>query len=313
MPACRDTLAALAASCGILLLCAVPARAAGWESQALTPAQIAARYGDPKDAIPPGDAGELMLRMVNAARGAAEVPPLAWSADAAELAQAHADEMAAEHYGAHYDLLGRDPATRWSAWGGADQVAENVVYYEIDAEVGLTPELLWSMVADWIESPTHFANLSEWHHTSLGFGVSIVVEDGRSYVAGVQEFLIDLGDYGLLPERAAPGAELELTGMLLPGRVELVGVALGSADPPVEQTPASLDRLGSPYPTPDSGAWVDPATISYDAGTGEFSARFDLPRDLHSRSAYVTVWARYEDDPGGAAPFCVMTQVIAVS
>jgi uncharacterized protein YkwD len=267
---------------------------------------------EPAGALAPDEAARLMLRMVNAARGAAGVPPVAWSAEAAKLAQDQADAMAQGHFGAHYDRAGQRPELRWNKLGGTDYVAENVVYYEIAGAQTLTPALLWQVTEDWITSTSHFANLADWHHTDMGFGISIVQADGSSYVGAAQEFITDLGDFVRLPDEARPGDTLALDGTALPARVELLYVGLARDDLPQPMTPEELDQTGSPYPFPSVERKVPAADLGYDLATGHFGGEIRLPELWTHYALHVTAWARYEDDPGDAEPFCIMDQVVLV-
>jgi uncharacterized protein YkwD len=259
------------------------------------------------DAMSVAAASELMLRMVNAARRTAGVGELVWSDSAATLAQNQADAMAGGHFGAHYDERGWRPELRWNELGETDYVTENVVYYELRDEAHLTPDLVWEMMEDWVRSSGHFANLIDPQHTSLGFGVAVRRDRGKTYVGAAQAFVTDVADIELLPATAPAGAKLDLRGTLLDD-VELAYIGLGRESLPRAMTPAELDATGSPYPIPEVEYSVAKKDVT-SSRRGEINATVTLPDIWTDSAVHVSVWVIL---PDWDYPVCASSQVVLV-
>ncbi len=130
----------------------------------------------PLEAPSPGEsasAGERVLALVNAARAEkrrcglkrfAAVPPLASSAALQAAASAHADDMARRGVMDHAGSDGSTPASRATRAGYAWQmVGENV------AAGQSTPE---QVVAEWLGSARHCANIMSAEFTEMGVAVA---------------------------------------------------------------------------------------------------------------------------------------------
>jgi hypothetical protein len=100
--------------------------------------------------------------------------------------------------------------------------------------------------------------------------------------------------------------------MLLPGRVVLDGIGLGWITQPEAQTRDGLNQHGGMYPASSTGnGYLDTRDVEYDRASGEFRALLHIPENLRGMKAWVTAWARYEDQTSGP-PFCVMSQILEV-
>lgn len=126
---------------------------------------------DPPTAADASAVGSRVLALVNDARAGkrrcglkrfAAAPPLAASAVLDRAAIAHAQDMAAHSALGHAGSDGSAPGDRATRAGYAWKlVGENV------AAGQPTPELV---VADWLESPHHCANLMDPDYTEMGIG-----------------------------------------------------------------------------------------------------------------------------------------------
>jgi uncharacterized protein YkwD len=305
-----------------------------WIESYMNDAEVEALYGSAADEITQAQAGALLLELTNQARAEAGLSQLGWRADAAQVGQAHSDEMVAQHYINHYDLAGRKCELRYNADGGTDQVSENTAYYEIHAEVYLTPQLVKRMHQHWLDSEGHRLNIMEAAHTHAGAGFTVAREDGLSYIVGTVEFLNDYGDYQRLPERARPGQALKLTGQLDDKRARLAFIGIGSEDLPtprtVEYQMSHIGGYSPPLPvmfllpaadalaqTPEAWRYVRP-TVQFDQASGKFTADIILRANWPAAAYYMSAWAvppgalKRNGTPDYSRAFCVMTQVVLV-
>jgi uncharacterized protein YkwD len=295
-----------------------PVAAEGAHDTLVPPAQAeqqaAALYGAVSDAIPKADAEKLLHGLVNAERRKAGVAPLEWSDMAEALAQDQAQYIAKQHVGSHYDAAGRKPAQRWNRLGEYEHVEENMVYYEVNRPVALTPQLVRHMLADWLASPSHRANLLDPYHTASGCAFSLAQGEGTSYVAGVQEFVRHYGTFRQLPAEASAGATLDFGGLLNADQVKLAYVGLAHEPLPHPLSAAENADHGWTYDAPPVLKTLQPWQVGYDFHAGSFDTRLRLPAAWSGCLVYVTVWARKLHDPSGRSlPFCVMTQVVEVT
>jgi uncharacterized protein YkwD len=329
---------------------AEPPASAGepWQESYIGERQVQEAYGAAADEIDAAQAGKLLLELVNGARREKGVGALVWDELAATTAQQHAAEMAQQHYVNHYSLAGLKCEARYNALGGTDEIAENIAYYEINYQVYVTPQLVRRMHQHWMESASHSANALDAAHTQLGCAFVVVRDGGRSYVAGVVEFINHYGDYARLPQESQPGQALHLAGTLDPQRARLLYVGLGSEDLPFERTVAyQMSHIGG-YSPPEvtlallpagqafgqSGATASgpgPATpevlyhrynVEYDEASGRFSVDIKLEGQWPRAAYYVTLWATTAQPAGGegqrrvesasSGAFCTMCQVVLV-
>ena len=161
---------------------------------------------------PPLDrAGRLVHDEANAARRAASLPAVRWSARLARVAQGHSDDMAARGYFAHVSPDGTTPRERGAAGGvpcrvplgdGEDRVGitENLfrtTRYERVVETRLEGgravrsvdwltdrDVATLAVRGWLRSLGHRQNLLDRHVGAAGVGVAVGA-DGTVYVTHV--------------------------------------------------------------------------------------------------------------------------------
>lgn len=161
------TLAALA-GCGVGGIDAID-RAIGNEGGGGTPAATMS--------VQERTYADRVLDLVNEERTSRELPPLSWSEPAASAAYGHAVDMDVRNYFDHDSPEGRSPGDRLAAAGaGGRGWGENI------ARGQGSPE---SVMAAWMNSPGHRANILNASFRYLGVGVHIAV-DGPWWV---QNFL----------------------------------------------------------------------------------------------------------------------------
>jgi uncharacterized protein YkwD len=102
-----------------------------------------------------------VLTLVNQARARAGCAPLADDSRLDALATAFSDDMAARGFFSHTDPDGRTPWDRAKAASIADLGGENI------ARGQRTPE---EVMAAWLGSPGHRANILDCQYTRLGVG-----------------------------------------------------------------------------------------------------------------------------------------------
>lgn len=113
-------------------------------------------------AAEPGVEGEVVA-LVNAERAAAGCGPVAADAGLAGVARAHSADMRDRGYFSHTTPEGRSPWDRAAAAGVSGASAENIAQGHGDAA---------SVVAGWMDSPGHRANILDCANTRLGVGVA---------------------------------------------------------------------------------------------------------------------------------------------
>ncbi len=115
-----------------------------------------------------------MLDRVNAVRAAAGVAPLALCGTLTVAAQGHAEDMADAGYFSHDSADGRSPGDRLRSAGYDGRTwGENIAagYSDVTA-----------VMAGWVDSPGHYANLVRASFTHLGVGRADGGEYGRYWV-----------------------------------------------------------------------------------------------------------------------------------
>ena len=130
---------------------------------------IAAPFAPPVAALLPQAAGQRVLELVNQARAAPRncgerafkaAPPVRWNDVLAEAARLHAEDMARHGYFSHTGRDGSTPAQRVLRAGYRYRsTGENI------AAGAQTPD---EVVAGWIKSPGHCANLMSPAYTEMG-------------------------------------------------------------------------------------------------------------------------------------------------
>lgn len=106
-----------------------------------------------------------LLAQINAQRAAAQVPGLSWCASLERSAQGHADDQAIHntmtHVGSDGSTVGmRDERAGYNGWTA---IGENVAYGAATAD---------QVMALWMNSPDHRANILNSAYTHFGGGIS---------------------------------------------------------------------------------------------------------------------------------------------
>lgn len=116
-----------------------------------------------------------VLQLVNEARSTGRrcggeqfpsVAPLAWAPPLESAAQGHATDMARREYFAHRGRDGREPRDRVSDAGYTFRLTgENIAF---------GPESAEEVVAGWLASPGHCANIMDarFRHTGIGYATA---------------------------------------------------------------------------------------------------------------------------------------------
>jgi uncharacterized protein YkwD len=134
-----------------------------------------------------GDAGLRILAAVNVARatarqcgaqGFAPAPPLAWNAALAKAAGAHSDEMAAQHYFSHQGKDGHAAPERALQAGYRWRV--------VGENIAAGQETTEAVVAGWLTSPGHCANIMSARFVDMGAAYAIGTGRGRPRVYWTQ-------------------------------------------------------------------------------------------------------------------------------
>ncbi len=105
-----------------------------------------------------------VLELTNAERARAGLPALRWNAQLTQAAQAHSEDQARRNTLTHYGPNGESPGDRidltgyqWRSW------AENAAMGYRSAE---------SVMAGWMNSPGHRANILRANVTEIGLGLA---------------------------------------------------------------------------------------------------------------------------------------------
>jgi uncharacterized protein YkwD len=135
---------------------------------------------------------ESVLCLVNKERAQNDEAPLKLNAHLAQAAQGHSDELVSADYFQHVSRSGVTPVDRIRGTGYIPSpdvgyvIGENLAWgtYSLG-----TPQ---AIVAAWIASPGHLANILESHYTETGIGVTAQVPpslaDGAPGATYAQEF-----------------------------------------------------------------------------------------------------------------------------
>lgn len=302
-----------------------------WEESYVSASDLAAVYGTEQDAIGLAAANELLLDMTNDARCNAGLATLAWDELAASAAQQHAEEMAREHYPGHYNLAGFKCEMRFNLLGGTDHVSENYAYYEVAHTIHLTPQLIERMMQHWLDSPSHSARIFSDEHTGLGCGIAQVYDAGVTYAAGVVEFVNDYGNHQRLPDHAAAGDTITVTGVIAPELARFAYVGIGIEPLPTKRDPTYQRENTGNYRTPAVLLALAPCgspgqrhpplaiqrryVVEYDNTTGEYAVEVTLLPGCLQGAYYITTWAEpllAADEFRTERAVCTMTQVVLV-
>jgi uncharacterized protein YkwD len=128
---------------------------------------------------------EQALKLVNQAREAEGLAPLALEDALVDAAEAHAEDMLERDYYDHVSPEGETVRDRYLAAGGDDGrlVSENIALCE-GCPTPPDPERIEALHAGWMESPEHRENILDPGLATFGFAMA----SGEDVIYGVQTF-----------------------------------------------------------------------------------------------------------------------------
>lgn len=232
---------------------------------------------------------QVMLELINRDRAAAGLAYVQTDSLAAQVGQAHAEEMAANLYMSHWNLRGLGPDLRYGMVGGRDAVMENV-YMSWRRYSNGTPVPIddWEHVvrkvqASLMTSLGHRANVLKPEHTHVGIGIAYNRQTGDIRVT--QEFVNHYLELDPLPQTASLGDMLAVSGRLLSGAtVPLIN--LDYEPLPRAMSAAELNATRT-YTSP--AQFVTAITPQTDT-QGRFKATVPLVRGKQPGVYHVRVW-----------------------
>ena len=227
----------------------------------------------------PPDLGGLikaMLGTINAERARYGLTAVGPDPRAEAVAQAHAQDMAAQLYFSHVNTRGLGPEHRAGLAGFGDYTQENI--YKIAwryhdgraAAIPSWPVLVQDAHTAFMRSTGHAANVLDPRHTHVGIGIAHNPSSGD--VRLVQEFVKHYSLIQPLPQTLASAATLVLRGELIGVDDPLINVAYERM--PLPQTVAQLQRVAGSY---FNRASVVQALLPQRNGSA-FSAQIELGR-----------------------------------
>ncbi|MBV9213193.1 MAG: CAP domain-containing protein [Actinobacteria bacterium] len=121
------------------------------------------------------------LCLLNKRRATFGLVPFHENGDLDGAAVGHADDMAANHYFAHGDFIGRIRSSNYLSGAGTWSIGENIAW---GSWTLATPK---AIVYAWMHSPEHRANILNGSFTEIGIGIARGapvggVSDGATYV-----------------------------------------------------------------------------------------------------------------------------------
>ncbi len=242
-----------------------------------------------------GNLRQVMVEAINRDRGAAGLAPVQVNTLAAQVGQAHAEEMASNNYMSHWNLKGLGPDLRYSIAGGHDAVMENVFLswqrYTNGTPVPITDwnRLIQEAETALMNSPGHRANILKPEHTHVGVGIAYNPATGEFRIA--QEFVNHYLDLDPLPLSAAPGDSLSISGRLLPtAREPLINTGYEPAPRPM--TIAQLSAT-STYTSPAQN--TDALNLTADA-QGNFRGVVPIKRDAPPGVYHIRIWVMWNKE-----------------
>lgn len=140
----------------------------------------------PQEALSLDTMRKRALELVNEARKAEKLPPLALEAKLNAAAQGHAADMLKRNFYAHNSPEGKTPADRYQKQGGSKWMltAENIAQCML-CDPPVTEADLRRLQEGWMTSPGHRANILRKGLTTFGYGI---VVDAVGGLYAVQNF-----------------------------------------------------------------------------------------------------------------------------
>lgn len=238
---------------------------------------------------------QVMLELINRDRAAVGLAPVQMDSLAAQVGQAHAEEMAAHLYMSHWNLKGWGPDLRYSIAGGHDAVMENV-YMSWQRYSSGTPVPIddWEQIvreaqSSLMTSPGHRANILEPEHTHVGIGIAYNWRTGDVRIA--QEFVNHYIEMDPLPQTAAPGDTLTVSGRLLAG----AAAPLVNLDYELIPRAMSVAELNATRTYISPAQFVTAIAPQTDA-RGRFTAAVPIGRDKPAGVYHVRVWVMFGNE-----------------
>lgn len=230
------------------------------------------------------------LDLVNRARRAAGLAPVALDGEAWAFAQGEALRLVSDRTFGHYGADGSKPYQRWARIGGVAHVRENLFRLTVE---GARAYMVFDPAeahASLMSSPGHRENILDPAHTGLGVGVAYDRERNTVYV--VQEFVSRY--LALEPAASAwhPGETREVHGRLLDERgVEpRMAVLYREATPGSAQARRQARRRSYREGSEERSLVLRGDAFALDPRSGEFRLRVDLPRNLAAGTYTLTLY-----------------------
>lgn len=253
------------------------------------------------------------LQLVNLDRAAQGLRQLEWDEAAATAGRLHARDMADHGYFSHWNRDGHLPGFRYNRAGGRDAVSENLatIYFQPgNSNFFQAPD--WARILSHqdglMKSDGHRRNLLAPEHTHLGVGLAIGPHGG-TYMA--QEFVARYGTHDAVPERAALGDSVRVSGELA-GGAALHGIFAAYHD----RRPMGTDELNRTssysHPWPPFGRYFPPGYVTdgpVQVTGNRFAASVRLNDQGRRGTYYIYVTATL---PGHADPQLVSLRTVAV-
>jgi len=183
------------------------------------------------------------LDLINQSRTAEGLSPVAWDDAAAQVAQAHAEDMLAGPFFSHWNRAGYGPDHRAALTTGmTDAVFENIHSSRRTdngqpAPIEDWPQRVLDAHLGLMDSPGHRRNIMDPAHTHVGIGIAYRPEIGELRL--VQEFINRYVELDPVPADLPVGAEVEISGRLINGASDPL---INLAYEPFPQ-PMSLEQL----------------------------------------------------------------------
>jgi hypothetical protein len=256
---------------------------------------------------PPDALLRYLLDLTNGARKAAGREPVGWDVAAAQVAQAHAADMAAAGYFSHWNRDGWGPDHRYSRAGGLHVAMENIYMTRRVFAEGQPAPVLVDQAAirtaheAWLTSPGHRANILDPAHTHTGFGLATNAAEGTLQLT--QEFTNQYVLLDPLPPSAPLGTTLEVRGRLLPGAsAPLVNLAVEPDPTPLTVAQLTTQRSG-PYAS--AAQTVQALLPRPGAGPDEWHLSIRLDHAGQQGVYHVLIWVRAHARDIHAVDHCI--------
>lgn len=233
--------------------------------------------------------------------------------------QRHVEDMVQKGFTAHWGSDGSVPEQRYTQAGGVHFVQENAACFfdgtarELDANPTFTAEQLEKIELAFIsEVPPndgHRKNILKPVHNFVGVGLAKPV--GVEQPCMAQEFVDNYGDYTELPQKAAVGQNLNISGSVS-APVEFGGVGISRIESAKAKTAAELNQTNV-YPVPEPFVLYFPAGFKTPKPVKLDGRNFSIDAPLSDQRRAgrygVSIWGKY---PGADALVMVSLRIIDV-